>query len=228
MFLYQTILIQGYSFIFFFVRFFGSFRWARRGPIWITAGYQRSCPLRHEVFQLVGRGTCVYADVASLYPYINSTCFYPLSHPNIIGWDFGDPGKYFGLIRAVVHPLRGPYIPLLPYKTSRGKVVFTLRRTCAEINNQQGACEHGEDARALMGVGDGGAEEALQLDYRLAEITEVAFWHAQQHCVSGVHGRFHEAQAGSYRASRMGEGRWRASEIHLGASWEVGYSAEGR
>lgn len=40
--------------------------------------------------------------------------------------DFDAPEKYFGLIRAVIHLSRGLYYPVLPHKTSKGKLVFTL------------------------------------------------------------------------------------------------------
>ena len=55
-----------------------------------------------------------YVDVTSLYPYVNANCSYPLQHPKIIREDFNDAREYFGLIRAVVHPPRGLFFPVLP------------------------------------------------------------------------------------------------------------------
>ena len=121
----------------------------------------------------------LYADVTSLYPYVNSVYPYPLGHPVIIHRDFDNPENYYGLIRAVIYPPRGLYLPLLPYKTSKGKLVFTLCRTCAEINNQQGACRHDEEDRALTGVWvTVEFNKALQLGYRVGKITEV--WHFEE------------------------------------------------
>ena len=58
--------------------------------------------------------TVYYVDVTSLYLYVNSTCSYPLGHPTILLKDFGDPGNYFGLIKATVYPPRGLLFPVLP------------------------------------------------------------------------------------------------------------------
>ncbi|XP_061764740.1 uncharacterized protein LOC133557872 isoform X1 [Nerophis ophidion] len=121
----------------------------------------------------------LYEDVTSLYPYVNSAFPYPLGHPVIIHTDFDDVGNYFGLVRAVVHPPRGLYFPVLPYRTVKGKLVFTLCRTCAENNNQQEPCEHDEEGRALTGVWVTlEFNKALQLGYRVGKITEV--WHFEE------------------------------------------------
>ncbi|XP_077361782.1 uncharacterized protein LOC144006673 [Festucalex cinctus] len=118
----------------------------------------------------------MYVDVTSLYPFVNSTCAYPLGHPTIIHDNFDDPQKYFGFIRAKVNPPRGLYFPLLPYKTARGKLVFTLCRTCAELNNQESSCSHNDDERALTGVWvTPEFNKALELGYTVSQITEV--WH---------------------------------------------------
>ena len=120
--------------------------------------------------------TVYYADFTSLYPYVNCSFPYPLGHPKIICKDFDDPDSYFGFIRAVVYPPCGLFFPVLPYKSSHGKLVFTLCRTCAEMNNQAGACSHIDEKRALTGVWVSVAfSKALKLGYRLAKITEV--WH---------------------------------------------------
>lgn len=117
-----------------------------------------------------------YVDFTSLYPYVNANCSYPLQHPTIIREDFGDPQQYFGLISATVHPPRGLFFPILPYKTSQGKLVFTLCRTCAEINHQSSSCTHDEEARALKGVWVTiEFNKAIELGYRVSRITEV--WH---------------------------------------------------
>ncbi|KAF7650192.1 hypothetical protein LDENG_00130140 [Lucifuga dentata] len=69
------------------------------------------------------------------------------------------------------------------YPTSQGKLVFTLCHTCTEINNQEGLCTHDEWARALKGVWvTVEFNKALELGYRVAEITEV--WHFEKHSAS--------------------------------------------
>ncbi|XP_035981580.1 uncharacterized protein LOC118556952 [Fundulus heteroclitus] len=117
-----------------------------------------------------------YVDFTSLYPYVNANCPYPLGHPKIIYKDFDDPRSYFGFIRATVFPPRGLFFPVLPYKTSTGKLVFTLCRACAEMNYQAGPCNHTDRERALTGVWVTlEFNKALELGYTVAEISEV--WH---------------------------------------------------
>ncbi|CAG5950726.1 unnamed protein product [Menidia menidia] len=78
--------------------------------------------------------------------------------------------------RATVYPPRALYFPVLPHKISAGKLVFTLCRACAEINNQEGPCSHSDKERALTGVWVSVEfSKALNLRYTVAEITEV--WH---------------------------------------------------
>ena len=113
--------------------------------------------------------TVHYADFTSLYPYVNCSFPYPLGHPKIFCKDFIDPDSYFGFIRAVVYPLRGLFFPVLPYNSSHGKLVFTLCRTCADMNNQAGACSHSDEERALTGVWVSVEfRKVLKLGYRLA------------------------------------------------------------
>ncbi|XP_025766946.1 uncharacterized protein LOC112848118 [Oreochromis niloticus] len=120
-----------------------------------------------------------YVDVTSLYPFVNSTCSYPLGHPQIIFRNFQHPKNYFGFIKAVVYPPRALYFPVLPFKTKSGKLLFTLCRTCAEMNNQQGACNHSNEERALKGVWTTVEFNlALEKGYQISRITEV--WHFEK------------------------------------------------
>lgn len=91
-------------------------------------------------------------QMSPLYPYGNSTFAYPLGHLVIMHEDSDVPGKYFGVLRAVVHPPRGVYYPVLPHKTSKSKLVFPLCCTCAESNIQQADWEHSQEARAFTRV----------------------------------------------------------------------------
>ncbi|KAF0021975.1 hypothetical protein F2P81_025772 [Scophthalmus maximus] len=123
--------------------------------------------------------TVQYVDVTSLYPYVNCKFPYPRGHPEIIYNDFKEPQSYFGIITAVVYPPRELFFPILPYRTPGGKLVFTLCRTCADLNYQGGACVHDDEARALTGVWvTPEFNKALELGYRLGKITEV--WHFER------------------------------------------------
>ena len=52
--------------------------------------------------------------------------------------------------------------------------MFTLCRTCAEIDHQSGSCTHDDDARALTGVWvTEELNKALELGYRMGKIKEV-------------------------------------------------------
>ncbi|XP_035995617.1 DNA polymerase-like [Fundulus heteroclitus] len=141
-----------------------------------------------------------YVDFTSLYPYVNATCPYPLGHPKIICKDFDDPRNYFGFIRATVFPPRGLFFPVLPYKTSTGKLVFTLCRACAEMNYQAGPCSHTDRERALTGVWVTlEFNKALELGYTVAEITEV--WHFEKQSSSIFKPYIHTFLKGKQEAS---------------------------
>ncbi|KAM9703389.1 uncharacterized protein ACNS7B_002119 [Menidia menidia] len=138
----------------------------------------RTCPLRMR-YTAGDCETVHYVDFTSLYPYVNCSFPYPLGHPKIIYKGFDDPRNYYGFIRATVYPPRGLYFPVLPHKTSAGKLVFTLCRACAEINNQEGPCSHSDQERALTGVWvTAEFSKALNMGYRTAKITEV--WHFEK------------------------------------------------
>ncbi|XP_013885698.1 uncharacterized protein LOC106533804 [Austrofundulus limnaeus] len=123
--------------------------------------------------------TVEYMDFCSLYPSVNAEGVYPIGHPKIIYRDFDEPENYFGFIRATVEPPRKLFFPVLPFKTSRGKLVFTLCRTCAETNNQRTSCFHSQQDRALTGVWTTVEFNAsLAAGYRVLKTTQV--WHFEQ------------------------------------------------
>ncbi|KAK2863533.1 hypothetical protein Q5P01_003066 [Channa striata] len=123
--------------------------------------------------------TVNYVDFTSLYPYVNHYCFYPVGHPEIIFRDFKAIESYFGFIKAKLYPPRGLFFPVLPYRSTRGRLIFTLCRTCAELNMQSDACSHSEEERALTGVWiTPEVLKAVDKGYRLVEIHEV--WHFKE------------------------------------------------
>ncbi|XP_044041082.1 uncharacterized protein LOC122870739 [Siniperca chuatsi] len=139
----------------------------------LYGGFTSAIKLRHTA---ASNETISYVDMTSLYPYCNTNFPYPLGHPEIIYKDFQEPQSYFGLIRARVYPLRELYFPVLPHRTTGSKLVFTLCRASAELNLQEGPCRHSDDDRALTGVWvTPEFNKALEMGYRIAEITEV--WH---------------------------------------------------
>lgn len=78
-----------------------------------------------------------------------------------------------------MYPPRGLYFPVLPYRTHSGKLVFTLCRTCAELNVQSGPCSHDDKARAFKGVWvTPEFNKALEMGYHYSKITEV--WHFER------------------------------------------------
>jgi hypothetical protein len=92
-----------------------------------------------------------YKDICSLYPYVNSTEFYPVGHPKIILKDFdGNIDNYFGLIQCSILPPQNLRQAVLPVHLNN-KLLFPLCRTCATIN-QIDVCMHSEDERVLHGV----------------------------------------------------------------------------
>ncbi|XP_051801647.1 uncharacterized protein LOC127533173 [Acanthochromis polyacanthus] len=66
----------------------------------------RTCAVRLR-YSAAANESVEYADVTSLYPYVNCSFPYPLGHPKIIHTAFNNPQSYFGFIRAVVYPPRG-------------------------------------------------------------------------------------------------------------------------
>lgn len=95
-----------------------------------------------------------YIDVTFLYLYImcHPRCFYPLGHPEIFHSHFENPQNYVGFICAKVYPPCDLFFPMLPLRTSKGKLLFTLGRLCSELNHQTGPCTHNDEEKALTGV----------------------------------------------------------------------------
>ncbi|KAF7644712.1 hypothetical protein LDENG_00217160 [Lucifuga dentata] len=85
-------------------------------------------------------------------------------------------------------------------RTSRGKLVFTLCRTCAESNSQEGPCTHDEQTRALTGLWvTVEFNKALKLGHRVSKITEV--WHFEKRSASTFVEYIHTFLKGKQEAS---------------------------
>ncbi|XP_048879705.1 uncharacterized protein LOC125748000 isoform X1 [Brienomyrus brachyistius] len=142
----------------------------------LFGGRTSAIRLRYDV---TGQERVRHVDFTSLYPYTLAKCEFPVGHPEIIHSNFKPLNEYFGLIKATVNTPRELFFPVLPSRLPNGKLVFTLCRTCAIENRQEGACGHSDTERALTGVWVS-AELNLALDrgYSVVKVHEV--WHFPQ------------------------------------------------
>lgn len=145
-----------------------------------------------------------YADVVSMYPYVQYYKPYPVGHPDILTYSKGvcyntngdrdDPdyvefsydslhkrildGTLFGLVKCSILPPRGLYHPVLPCKIDvkkTVKLIFGLCRSC--MKDQITECTHMDDDRVIHGTWTTiELQKALQKGYKLTEITEVYHW----------------------------------------------------
>lgn len=88
----------------------------------------------------------LYVDVTSLYPYVNANFTYATGHPKIILRDFKNPLLSH---QSCCDSSPGLYLPVLPYRSPQGKLVFTLCCTCTDTNNSNASCTHSNEERAL-------------------------------------------------------------------------------
>lgn len=133
-----------------------------------TSGFR----LHYKVDQTLGE-EMGYADVCSLYPYVNKHMPLPYGHPRIITTNFDmSMNSYFGIAHAKVLPPRQLYVGVLPYRC-RGKLHFPLCKSCCE-DIQQYSCDHTDEQRAITGVWcTPELQEALRSGYKLLKLYEV-------------------------------------------------------
>ncbi|XP_052122767.1 uncharacterized protein LOC127749286 [Frankliniella occidentalis] len=116
-----------------------------------------------------------YADICSLYPYVNKTGLYPLGKPRRVLADFPHPKDFHGFIKCVVLPPQNLYHPILPLKL-HNKLMFVLCYACAVecLFERPEGCPHTPEQRQLKGTWV--AEEvsyALENGYTLVQTLEV-------------------------------------------------------
>lgn len=136
-------------------------------------GGRTSCfTLYHECDETRGE-EIHYADVCSLYPYINKTAKMPVGHPIIITRDFDMTlASYFGIAHARLLPPRDAYVPCLPVRM-HGKLIFPLCHACAEEESHV-PCAHTDRERAITGVWcTPELMEALDQGYKILTLYEV-------------------------------------------------------
>jgi len=125
-----------------------------------------------------------YADVTSLYPWVNKTQEYPLDHPEIITQPRQSLNEYFGLAKVDILPPTKLFHPVLPVR-SGGKLTFPLCQACVQeqqakpMLERSAVCCHTDQERMLRGTWcTPEIEKAIQVGYQLKRVHEV--WHFQQ------------------------------------------------
>ena len=139
-----------------------------------------------------------YVDICSLYPWVNKYCKYPVGHPDIITENFKEMSadqkeedRYFGFVKGILQPPDNLIHPVLPLRSSTGKLCFPLCRTCCTVklsskkkdnddddDDDPAECEHySAKKRALYGTWC--TEEvykALEKGYKVVSLYEVWHW----------------------------------------------------
>ncbi len=125
-------------------------------------------------YNCLNRERINYADVTSLYPYVQKYKRYPCGHPTIITENFDDDDfdSYFGIAKCTILPPQNLYVPVLPAKIN-GKLVFTLCYTCAMEQNQE-RCTHTDEERALTFTWcTVEIKKAIEKGYKIIKLHEV-------------------------------------------------------
>ncbi|KAK3917051.1 DNA polymerase [Frankliniella fusca] len=121
----------------------------------------------------------MYYDVQSLYPAVLCLKRYPIGHPDVfVGEDPAAPplDQTEGYISCTVLPPLDLLLPLLPWRSPNGRLLFVLCRTCGEEENQGGCTHNRDEDRCLKGVWPvPEVRKALQLGYIILKVEEV--WH---------------------------------------------------
>jgi hypothetical protein len=117
-----------------------------------------------------------YIDFTSLYPFINKTCRYPVSHPTVqTRGPFKEISEYFGMAYVEVLPPRGLYHPVLPFRWNN-RLLFGLCSRCMKSGFQK-KCRCSPDQRMMKGVWT--TVELLKAEekgYKIKRIIELYHW----------------------------------------------------
>ncbi|CAH3184361.1 unnamed protein product [Porites lobata] len=126
-----------------------------------------------------------YADVTSLYPWVNKYKEYPVRFPLIYtNTRDQDIHHYFGIAQVDILPPELLYHPVLPYRAGN-KLTFPLCRACVEQEQQKpwlertNICPHTDAERMLRGTwATIELQKAVEKGYKILKIHEV--WHFQE------------------------------------------------
>ena len=116
----------------------------------------------------------LYYDFRSLYPTVLKYKDFPIGHPKVINENFDEEiNNYFGFIKCILDPPEQLYIPVLPLKTKKKKLIFPLCTMCAESQNPR-TCEHTIEERRLIGTWTTiELSYAIEKGYKIHKIIEV-------------------------------------------------------
>ena len=118
-----------------------------------------------------------YVDITSLYPWVLSACDFPVGDPDVlINQAPSDLCNWFGFAQCEVLPPRKLFIPVLPIRDAKGRLVFGLCNTC--INTQhKGNCSHSEEERTISGIFfTEELKKAVEHGYVIKTVHQVCHW----------------------------------------------------
>lgn len=136
-------------------------------------------------YQIAAGETIRYYDYTNLYPWVNKTGRYPISHPHVIyAPQSTDLSAYFGLAKITILPPYHLFHPVLPVR-SGGKLTFPLCQACTVANIdlpvtlRDFRCPHNDSQRSLVGTWcTPEIAKAVAVGYRILKVHEV--WHFYQ------------------------------------------------
>ena len=130
-----------------------------------------------------------YADINSLYPFVNKTKIYPVGHPQILIHPTDQNiDSYFGIAKVKILPPARLYHPVLPVHISN-KLMFPLCTQCVSEQLEKPwlerteICPHTEEQRCLYGTWcTPELKKAVEKGYQIKKIYEVWHFPESQRC----------------------------------------------
>jgi len=136
-----------------------------------------------------GEEQILYADVTSLYPWVNKTQEYPVGHPVIISQPEQSLENYFGIAKVDILPPEKLFHPVLPVKIKENgmeKLTFPLCGQCVREEQSKPmlkrteCCCHTDEQRTITGTWcTPEINKALEKGYVLKKVHEV--WNFPPH-----------------------------------------------
>jgi len=130
-----------------------------------------------------------YADVTSLYPWVNKTQECPVGHPVIISQPEQNLEHYFGIAKVDLLQPTNLFHPVLPIKIKENgmeKLTFPLCGKCVRdeqakpMLERSAVCYHSDEERMITGTWcTPEIKKAIEKGYELKKVHEV--WHFPPH-----------------------------------------------
>jgi hypothetical protein len=132
------------------------------GPISLRDAYfgGRTGPMK--LYAKAANGLKIgYKDFCSLYPAAMESTEYPLGHPlrtvhnEVVQWTSSAQNPYKGIVKGFIVPPKNLSVPVVPFKTKSGRLIFPLCRKCC-LENDNGLksnnyrCSHPDDQRGWV------------------------------------------------------------------------------